>query len=74
VRWIRINSATCDWGGRPASLGLITDVTARREAEDARKRIDAQYRAVVENTGDGIVVSQDGRIVFANPRMETLSG
>ncbi|MFH0990119.1 MAG: PAS domain S-box protein [bacterium] len=49
---------------------------ALRETEDRveRKIAEDAYRAVVENSIQGLVIFQEGRIVFANPAMETISG
>ena len=35
TKWAEINAVLVDWEGRPATLALISDITARREAEDA---------------------------------------
>jgi PAS domain S-box-containing protein len=45
-----------------------------RELAEAKRRSDAQYRAVVTHAGEAIVVIQDGRIVFANPHAARASG
>lgn len=41
--------------------------------EDLRKS-EARYRSVIENVGVGVVVVQDGRMVFVNPSMERIVG
>lgn len=52
-------------------LGISTDVTARREAEDARSLL----AAIVESSTDAIVVrSLDGIIMSWNPAAERLYG
>ncbi len=37
-------------------IGVATNVTARKAAEAERQRLDANYRAVVEGTSDGLFV------------------
>ena len=74
TRWVCINVVAIDWNGRPASLGLVSDVTERRRAEEALRRSEEQYREVVENATEGISVFSDRRFVFANPRMTTITG
>ena len=43
-------------------------------AKEALDRSQEQYRLVVENVSEGILVVQDGHIVFANPRVSQLVG
>jgi len=61
-RWYDVHFAPMhDQGGRVSgALGVATDMTARREAEEARRRADAYYRAVVEGTSDALYVAERG--------------
>jgi PAS domain S-box-containing protein len=43
-------------------------------AEEALRRSEDKYRAVVENADEGIVVSQDGMLRYVNPRALALTG
>jgi two-component system, cell cycle sensor histidine kinase and response regulator CckA len=52
----------------------IDDVTARKNTEDALLESEEKYRLVVDNANDGIVVIQDGKIKFANPRVVEVCG
>jgi PAS domain S-box-containing protein len=54
--------------------GIDRDATKRYEAEEALKKSQELYRAVVENANDAIIIIQDGLIVFNNTRAETLTG
>lgn len=49
-----------DYRGRPAILGVLIDISQRVQAE-------AAYRALVEHSLQGLIIIQDGRLVFANP-------
>ena len=61
-----------DGRGRPTGVqGLARDVTEQRKAEEALKITESKYRAVVDNALEGIVVVQDGRLVFYNHRFES---
>lgn len=53
-------------GATPASLAL--------DAAEALRKSEEKYRAVVENSTEGIVVSQDGMLKFLNPRALQLTG
>ena len=41
----------------------------RYQAIDALKNSEQRYRSLIENVGVGVVVVQDGRMVFANPSL-----
>jgi PAS domain S-box-containing protein/putative nucleotidyltransferase with HDIG domain len=49
-------------------IGMHEDVTERRQAADLLKESEKKYRSVVENANQAIVVVQDEKIVFANPK------
>ncbi len=54
-------------GGRPYSLNILQDITARKESEQARDHLLAITRATLESTADGIlVVDLAGQIVTYN--------
>lgn len=35
IKWVEVNGALIQWQGGPATLNFVTDVTARRQAEEA---------------------------------------
>jgi len=59
---------------RPAVIGTVRDVTKEREREYALRESEEKYRALVESSFDGIVIHQDGVIVFANATAASLIG
>ncbi len=65
-----------DVGGRfLGELGMMTDRTRFRQAEEARRKSEAQYRLIVESTSDGVVhVDASNVIVFVNRRLAEMLG
>jgi PAS domain S-box-containing protein len=53
-------------GGRPAIFAFIVDVTARKEAEQARRRTASDFRRLMEIAPEPFGIVRDGRFVFAN--------
>ncbi|MEO8384078.1 MAG: PAS domain S-box protein [Betaproteobacteria bacterium] len=53
---------------------FIRDISERHFAEAALRDSEQRLRHVIDNVSEGIIVVQDGRIVFANPRTENLVG
>jgi len=55
-------------------LGIGEDVTESKAFHDDLQKSEERYRTVVENVGVGIVIAQEGRLVFANKTMESFFG
>lgn len=47
---------------------FLRDITERRHAQNQLKLAASRYQAVVDQLGEGMLVIQDERIVFANPQ------
>ena len=46
---------------------MIQEVTERVLAERALRASERKYRLLVDHAHDGIFISRDGRVLFANP-------
>jgi len=67
-------SAYIEYKGRPSVLAVLRDVTTRSEAEHALRDSEYRYRHLVDLIPDGIVLAEQGRVVFANPEALRLFG
>jgi PAS domain S-box-containing protein len=52
--------------------GTLEDITDRKRSEDAVRESEAKYRALIEQSFQGIIIIQNDQIVFANPQMEEI--
>ena len=57
THWIEISSVLIDWEGRPATLNLMTDITARKQAEDELRESEDRFRTIFEQAHLGIVIA-----------------
>ena len=68
-KWVEIDSASISWKGKPAVLVFATDVTERKWMEEEIKERDEHYRALVEDSFDGIMIIKVPKIIFVNSRL-----
>ncbi|MBU1170512.1 MAG: PAS domain S-box protein [Proteobacteria bacterium] len=56
------------------AVHIARDITEQKRSNEAIRLHEERYRQVVNNANEGIVVIQDGLIVFANPKVSDLVG
>lgn len=71
IRWVEIEGVAIEWEGRPAALGFMSDITERRNSEEALRASEDRYRTLVENLNDVIFsADEEGRITYISPVFE----
>lgn len=76
VREVMFDKATyTDVDGNVAGLlGVITDITERKQMERALRDAETKYRSLVEESLTGVYMIQAGRFMYLNPRLAEIFG
>jgi len=75
VKWVEINAALIVWQGKPATLNFLSDITKRRQSEDALQKSEELFRSVVYNSIElTIITDANGIVNFVSPQCENVVG
>ena len=68
IRWVHeVIQNICDDSGKPTALqGAIYDITERKEAEEALRESEMQFRTLFEAANDAIFIMRDDRFIDCN--------
>ncbi len=72
---VSINSAIVEVDGKPCVLGIFRDMSARKEAEEALRRVHDSTKTILEKAPFGVVVvSRDRKIKWVNDTALKMTG
>jgi PAS domain S-box-containing protein len=76
TRWVEGSiSLIFDQNNKPSGFkGIVRDISRRRLTESALRRSEKEYRLLVENATEGILIIRNGIIEYANPHILELTG
>lgn len=66
---VEVFGSRSEFGGRPAVLGTLLDITERKRTQDALKESEGRYRTLIDHAQVGIVVHKAGIMRFVNSKM-----
>jgi len=77
LRWI-VSSGRFHFDGEGRAVrivGVVADITERREAEEALRRSEARWNAAIENLGEGAIIATEAeRVIYWNPAARAMHG
>lgn len=72
---VEVHGRRFDYQGRPAVIGLILDITARKAAEDALRESELRFHDIVDASADWVwEVDAKGRYTYASESVRDLLG
>ncbi len=65
VRWVEDHTSvvTDPRDGQRYHQGIVTDITSRKQAEEALRRSEEKYRRIVETAGEGFMLLDDRLVI-----------
>ncbi|MFA6129312.1 MAG: PAS domain S-box protein [Bacteroidales bacterium] len=60
--------------GKQGMIIILEDITAKKSAETALRLSEEKFRLMAENLQDGIIIYEDGSVIYANSRTEEIIG
>ncbi|MEK9135664.1 MAG: PAS domain S-box protein, partial [Bacteroidota bacterium] len=76
IVWVEVNEAPVVKEGKTiAIVGSLTDITERKQAEEALRLTEEKYRGIFEHAGEGIYQSTpEGKFIAVNPMLAQMLG
>jgi PAS domain S-box-containing protein len=71
---IEVTASRATLGGHPTVISFVTDVSARLDAEEERRRSDVRFKELIESAPEAIGIAREGHFVYCNPAYVALLG
>jgi PAS domain S-box-containing protein len=71
---VEVTGAPFQYNGRPAVLVVFSDITQRKQAEDALRESEDRYRKLVEISPNAVLLHRDGKVIYANRALARILG
>lgn len=74
AKFVAVTSALVDFGGRKAALAALREITSETAKDDALRAAEESRIQLMDAADEGIVIVQDGKLVYANPSVAAVAG
>ncbi|MCX6006954.1 MAG: PAS domain S-box protein, partial [Chloroflexi bacterium] len=73
--WVEGQTVFIEWQGKPATLVFLTNLTERKETEEALRQSEEKYRLLADNSLDCIwTLGPDLKLTYASPAVKRIRG
>lgn len=69
-----INTSYIEYNGNPATFIIMRDHTEKKALEETLKASEKKYRTLIEKSLDGIMISQDSKVIMVNKAFAEMLG
>ncbi len=69
-----ISTKLITFEGQPAILGVVTDITERKQAEQSLRESEEKFRSLTEQLPNMVFINAGGRIIYVNRECEEALG
>ncbi len=69
-----LSAGVIEYLGKPADVGLVRNITERKQAEERVRVSEERFRRFTEATVEGVVFHEKGKIIDANPAALAMFG
>lgn len=74
VIYVEVFGSKVTYLDKPAVIGTLLDISARKKAEDSLREKEENFRNLINSSIDSVYVIQDNKLVLVNPAWEKLFG
>jgi PAS domain S-box-containing protein len=72
--WVEVSLKKVLIKGKNHVLAMVRDITERKKAEEELRKSEEKYRRLIENANEAIIIVQDDRLKFVNPKTVEITG
>ncbi|MFW5691223.1 MAG: PAS domain S-box protein [Chloroflexota bacterium] len=74
IIWVRVTATLVKDDGTSYNLAIMEDITTQRSIQDALQASERRFRELIERLPMLVMIYQDNRVVYINPKLRQLSG
>jgi PAS domain S-box-containing protein len=76
IRWVEVDAVLINWNGKPAILNFLSDITKRKQVEEALRSSEEKFSSAFRWASYAITITKasDGKIIEVNDGFFAITG